>query len=349
MPKDVRKSAEAVAVETERGDGAFPRRRFLQVATTAVGTAGVLAASGPARAEGLAPISDPEVLAREHADDPALLIDLTRCVGCGRCVRACKAANGLEWRDDQPALGPDAALASSNWSVVRPVTVEVEEPSALGPRRRPERRYVRLQCMHCLEPACASACFVKALQKSEAGPVVYDPNRCVGCRYCMMACPFGVPTFEWDETFGRIQKCDFCVERTSRGLPTACAEACPEGAITFGRRAALLAEAWRQIGSDARYVRHVYGEREVGGTSVLYLSDVPFEELGLPTELPTDPLPTYTWEVSRLLPPIAGGFMTTIMALWARRQRILRAREAETAGPEAPGGHPEREEEVHVR
>jgi formate dehydrogenase iron-sulfur subunit len=330
-PKDVPRTALGPSDGSDGRSSGLSRRSFLKGATAGVGAVGVLAASGTARAEGIAPISDPEVLAREHADDPALLIDLTRCVGCGRCVRACKAANGLEWRDDQPAVGPDAALASSNWSVVRAVSVEVAEPSALGPRRRMERRYVRLQCMHCLEPACASACFVKALQKSEAGPVVYDPNRCVGCRYCMMACPFGVPAFEWDQTFGHIQKCDLCVERTSRGLPTACAEACPEGAIAFGRRADLLAEAWRRIDADPRYVRHVYGEHEVGGTSVLYVSDVPFEALGLPTDLPQDPLPTYTWEVSRLLPPIAAGLMTTILTLWARRQRILRERERAAA------------------
>ena len=152
-----------------------------------------------------------------------------------------------------------------------------------------------------------------------------------------MACPFSVPTFEWDETFGRVQKCDFCAEYTGAGQPTACAEACPQGAITFGRREELLAEAWRRIDSDPSFVRHVYGEHEVGGTSIMYISDVSFEELGFRTGLPTDPLPSYTWEVSRILPPFAAGFTVTIMALWARRHRIQREREeAEAmAGEEA--------------
>jgi formate dehydrogenase iron-sulfur subunit len=303
------------------------RRSFLKAAAATTGAAGLVATTATsAAASGLVPESDPEELAREHADDPGLLIDLTRCVGCGRCVRACKLDNDLEWRQDQPATGVDADLASSNWTVVRAVGVETTQESRLGPRRRAARRYVKEQCLHCLEPACASACFVAALHKSEEGPVLYDGDRCVGCRYCLMACPFSVPTFEWDETFGRVQKCDFCPERTTQGEPTACAEACEQDAITFGPRGQLLAAAWARIDADDRYVRHVYGEREVGGTSVMYISDIPFEELGFRTELPTDPLPTYTWEVSRILPPFAAGFTAVIVALYARRQRVLRQR-----------------------
>jgi formate dehydrogenase iron-sulfur subunit len=291
----------------------------------------VAATATSASASELVPESDPEELAREHADDPGILIDISRCVGCARCVRACKLDNDLEWRQDQPATGVEAALASSNWSVVRAVGLETMQDSRLGPRRRVARRYVKEQCLHCLEPACASACFVAALHKSEEGPVLYDGNRCVGCRYCLMACPFSVPTFEWDETFGRVQKCDLCADRTVEGRPTACAEACERGAITFGRREELLEEAWRRIDSDERYVRHVYGETEVGGTSIMYISDVPFEDLGFRTDLPTDPLPTYTWEVSRILTPFAAGFTVTIMALYARAVRVRREREAAAA------------------
>ena len=293
------------------GDGPSDpsRRRFLAgAAAVAAGTVvGMPAASA----------QDRRRERDRHADDPGLLIDLTRCIGCGSCVAACKLDHGLAWREDQPSLGPDADLASSNWSVVRTSDVRIGGVP----------RYVKTQCMHCIDPACVSACFVKALQKSPEGPVVYDGDRCVGCRYCLLACPFGVPTFEWDETFGRVQKCDLCVERTSEGEPPACAEACPQGAITFGRRGELLAEAWHRIEADDHYVRHVYGETEVGGTSVMYVSDVPFEELGFRMGLPIDPLPTYTWEVSRILPPFAAGFTVTIMALWAHRQKILRERE----------------------
>jgi formate dehydrogenase iron-sulfur subunit len=183
---------------------------------------------------------------------------------------------------------------------------------------------VKVQCLHCLEPACASACFVAALKKTEEGPVLYDGNRCVGCRYCLLACPFGVPTFEWDETFGRVQKCDLCPERTSEGDPTACAEVCPTGAITFGRRGELLRRPGADR-SDEHYVQQVYGETEAAGTSVMYLSDVPFEELGFRTGVAVDPLPTYTWEVTRILPPFAAGFTVTIGAVGPAPEAPARA------------------------
>jgi formate dehydrogenase iron-sulfur subunit len=245
-----------------------------------------------------------------------MLVDLTKCTGCGACVAACKLQHHLEWRADQPALGPDAALASANWTVVRTVDETPDE----------QERYVKRNCFHCLEPACVSACFVKALRKTEAGPVVYDGNRCVGCRYCLLACPFGVPTFEWDVTFGRVSKCNFCASRTSAGLPSACAAACPSGAISFGRRRDMLALAHDTISSDPdTYVAHVYGETEAGGTSVLYLSDVPFEELGFATGVPTKALPEYTWEITRFLPPVAAGLAATLVVLYGRRKRALRS------------------------
>jgi len=306
----------------------IPRRTFLKAVAVTAGTAGIATAlpAGSAAASGMSP----EDLAEEHAGDRALLIDLTKCVGCGRCVDACKAENGLAWREDQPARGSDAALAAANWSVVR-------SEGRVGAGGEP--RYVKTQCMHCLDPACASACFVKALHKQDNGIVAYDPSICVGCRYCLMACPFGVPSFDWDATFGSVTKCDLCDERAERGEPTACSEACLTGAITFGSRGELLTEAHRRIAARPdRYVDHVYGEHEVGGTSILYVSDVPFDELGFATGLPTDPLPSYTWEVSRLIPPTAAGLGLTLIALYARRRQVLRAqelREAVATGTEA--------------
>lgn len=292
------------------------RRRFLGLAPVAV--ASLTLASGTEASEG--------ELAQAHALDPAVLIDLTRCVGCGRCVDACKADNGLDVRDDQPAIGPEAQLASSNYTVVKALEVDGETVT------------VKRQCMHCLEPACASVCFVKALTKSEAGPVVYDPNRCIGCRYCIMACPFGIPTFDWEARFGRVNKCDLCVDRTSQGMPTACAEACPGGALTFGRREDMLMEAHRRLDSDSRYVKHIYGETEVGGTSILYVSDVPFEKLGMRAGLPDEPLPGYTWEITRLIPPAAAGIGAALVTLYLRRVRVLeeeRAAKAAISEPES--------------
>lgn len=293
----------------------IPRRTFLKAVAVTAGAASVATAlPEPARASG----GSPEELAHEHADDRALLIDITKCVGCGRCVTGCKFENHLEWREDQPAKGPAAVLASENYSIVR-------AEGDVGSDGEP--RYVKQQCMHCLDPACVSACFVRALSKTPSGAVVYDGDMCVGCRYCQMACPFGVPAFEWDETFGRIRKCDLCYERALAGEPTACSEACTTGAITFGRRGELLEEAWARIDAHpGRYERHVYGETEVGGTSVLYLSDVPFEELGFRTELPAEPLPSYTWQITRLIPPVATGLGAMLATLWIRRRRALAKR-----------------------
>jgi formate dehydrogenase iron-sulfur subunit len=294
---------------------------------------GIAVAAGAASIAAASPASrkreDPSVqeLAEAHANDPALLIDLTKCVGCGKCAQACKTDNQLEWREDQPAKGPNAALASSNWTVVR-------SEGRVGDDG--ESRFVKQQCMHCLEPACVSACFVRALEKTESGAVVYDGDRCVGCRYCQMACPFSVPTFEWDETFGRISKCDFCVERTSKGEPTACSEVCPRGALTFGKRDEMIAEAHRRIGAmPETYVPHIYGETEVGGTSVLYISDVDFELLGFRTTLPDTPLPEYTWEITRLIPPVATGILGTLLALYIRRRRAIMEMEDAAAAADA--------------
>jgi formate dehydrogenase iron-sulfur subunit len=306
------------------------RRTFLKGIGVGAVTAGVAASPRSRRHPPESKLV--EELAQEHTGDRSMLIDLTRCVGCGDCVRACKNENDLAWREDQPAIGPDAALASSDWSVVRSF-------GRVGAEGQP--RYVKRQCMHCLEPTCVSACFVKALRKQPGGWVTYDGDMCVGCRYCLMACPFNVPTFEWDKTFGRIQKCDFCDERALRGQPTACSEVCPTGAITFGTREELLREAHRRIEEaktpsgpargegTLRYLDHVYGETEAGGTSMLYLSDVSFEELGFSVGMPETPLPWYTWQISKWLPPTAGVLGSAIIALYARRRRLILEEQAE--------------------
>jgi len=284
------------------------RRRFLKLLALTAGAAGAEAALPvvPAQAK------TTEELAAEHAQDRGMLIDLSKCTGCGACVAACKVDNELDWREDQPAVGQNAALASDNWTVVKSV-------------QTPDKgmRYVKSQCMHCLEPACASACFVKAMQKLPAGWVVYDPNRCVGCRYCLMACPFGIPTFDWDKTFPVVSKCNECFEDSSRPEdPTVCSKACPTGALAFGRRGDLLSEAHRRIDAEPKkYIPHVYGEKEAGGTSMLYISDVPFEELGFRSQ-PARPIPDYTWQVSRLVPPVGAGLAALYTVIYMRRRKL---------------------------
>jgi formate dehydrogenase iron-sulfur subunit len=202
-----------------------------------------------------------------------MLSDLTKCIGCGWCQQACKEWNHLPAL--QEADREDPCLSADTWTLPDLQIVEQD-----GQRHQV---FVKRQCMHCVDPACVSACPVGALQKLENGAVVYDCDRCIGCRYCMVACPYGIPKFEWDQPLPRIQKCTFCADRQSEGMEPACAAACPTGALVFGDRQDLIAEAEARIAAEPdRYVDHIYGLHELGGTSWLYLSPVPFEALGFP-------------------------------------------------------------------
>jgi formate dehydrogenase iron-sulfur subunit len=228
----------------------------------------------------------------------AILVDVTRCIGCQQCMEACQEVNG-----HPPSEGE--TLTATRWTVVQ--TKEVGE----------EERYVRRLCMHCEHPACASVCPVAALEKTSAGPVVYHADRCMGCRYCMLACPFGVPKYEWASRAPRIQKCFMCHQRLAQGKIPACVEACPAEASVFGTREQLLEEAHRRIRENPEtYVPAVYGEEEVGGTSVLYLSDVPFEQLGLPTRLGREPLPGLTFRVLSKVPSVSLVWGTLLAGTW---------------------------------
>jgi len=174
-------------------------------------------------------------------------------------------------------------------------------------------------------------CPVGALQKTSDGPVLYEASKCIGCRYCMQACPFNIPRYEWDKVVPGVAKCDFCVSRGPAG--PACAEICPEEATIYGTRDELLAEARRRIAEDPEgYVPHIYGEEEVGGTSVLMISPVPFAAMGLPTQLPMEPLPMRTWAALSHVPDVitVGGAM--LLAIWwitNRRTEVARVEAAE--------------------
>jgi formate dehydrogenase iron-sulfur subunit len=213
-----------------------------------------------------------------------MLSDLTKCIGCGWCQQACK-----EW-NDLPASqstsdgndGTQACLSAETWTLPELHQVEQNGESL--------QIFVKRQCMHCVNPACVSACPVGALQKLDNGAVTYDCKRCIGCRYCMVACPFGIPKFEWDQPLPRIRKCTLCADRQEMGQEPACAAACPTGALMFGTRDELIAEAEARIQAEPdRYYPHIYGQEELGGTSWMYLSPVPFEELEFPT-LKTEPV-----------------------------------------------------------
>jgi Fe-S-cluster-containing dehydrogenase component len=178
-----------------------------------------------------------------------------------------------------------------------------------GAKSPTEPRFAKKQCMHCLAPGCASACPVRAMNKTPEGPVTYDASKCMGCRYCMVACPFEVPKYEYNELAPRVRKCTFCAERQKEGKPPACTDACPTGALLFGKRGELLDVAKQRIYSAPdKYVRHVYGEHEAGGTSWMYISDVPFEQLALVTGIP-----------EKSFPELASGALGAppfVMTLW---------------------------------
>jgi len=236
--------------------------------------------------------------ARERPDHFAILADLTRCIGCRRCEAACNRANGLPPPevpfDDKSVFEEKRRPDEKAFTVVN----RYEDPKTGKPV------YVKIQCMHCEEPACASACLVGALKKTPEGPVIYNEDVCIGCRYCMSACPFYIPAFEYfDPVSPRIQKCYMCYHRIRKGEVPACVAECPMGALTFGRRSELIKLARERIMKNPdRYVDHIYGEHEVGGTDWLYISGVPFEELGFPTNLPEKPLPELSKGFLSLVP-----------------------------------------------
>jgi Fe-S-cluster-containing dehydrogenase component len=237
--------------------------------------------------------------ARDAGETMAVLVDTTKCLGCRMCERACAQANGLP---DPPTEVPPGERQTSpeQWTVC--TRFETEQG----------RVNVKRQCMHCLQPACASACLTRAMLKTEEGPVIWRGDKCMGCRFCMVSCPFDVPKFEYHSANPKIQKCVMCWERLAQGEVPACVQNCPARALQFGRRSEILEEAWRRIYAEPdKYVHHVYGEREAGGTSFLYLSKVPFEQLGFPTNISDTAYPVLTKEflyavpvVLTLVPPL---------------------------------------------
>ncbi len=244
----------------------------------------------------------------------ALLFDQSLCIGCGACEQACQSEH-----DQRPHKPDKLDHESYTW---------VED---LG-----NDQYARHLCMSCEHPTCASVCPVGALEKSEFGPVTWDADKCMGCRYCMMACPFEIPTYEWMSANPRIRKCDMCVHRVTKDLPTACTSICPTGATNFGEREAMLTEAKRRLAKDPdRYQGAIYGEKEAGGTSVLMLLNRPVAASGLPDNVPQSDMPHLTWTVLEKLPqiiPVWGAFLGGMYWLGSRKEAVSKAEKNE-------GGH----------
>ena len=293
------------------------RRTFFKIA----GVAGATAVAGrPVVATATATAS---------RDMRAVLVDTTRCIGCRACEAACAEANGLPGLAAEPAVGTRRVTEPGAFTVV----------NAFAPKQVPGMRFVKTQCHHCLQPGCASACPVKALEKTASGPVVYHPDRCIGCRYCMLACPFEVPKYTYDKAVPYVKKCEFCPDRQAAGNAPACTSVCPSGALQFGLRGDLLEEARTRIyTAPDRYVHHIYGEHEVGGTSWMYLSDVPFDEIGLRTDLGIHGFAELTQVSLAAVPLVMTLWPPFQMALYTFSRTRERAAEAETTAEEAHHG-----------
>ncbi len=212
-----------------------------------------------------------------------VLIDTTRCEGCQSCEFACAEANNLPEPEDYPEIGVRREMTTSQLTVVNGYDTSEGEI------------YVKKQCFHCNQPACDAACLTRAMNKKDEGPVVWTESKCMGCRYCMVSCPFEIPKFEYDSPVPKIVKCTMCWERQQDGDVPACVENCPNEAIMFGTRRELLKEARQRIITfPDDYYDHIYGEYEAGGTGVLYLSAVPFEEIGFNTAVQKHSYPEKT-------------------------------------------------------
>lgn len=248
-----------------------------------------------------------------NPDRVGMLTDVNKCIGCRRCEAACNKANEL----------PPPKQSFEDTSVFekerRPYVADVQSYTVVNRFEGKDGApvYRKVQCMHCDEPACVSACPAAALTKSKEGPVVWDEKVCIGCRYCITACPFYVPAFEYSEAFTpKIQKCFMCNKRIKDGLVPACAEACPVEAIKFGKKSDLLKMAKLRIWDNPeKYIDHVYGENEAGGTGWMYISGVPFSELGFPENIGTTSYPKLTKDFLSMVnltlvtwPALLGGF-----------------------------------------
>jgi len=249
------------------------RRSFVKL----LGLAGGTSLAGKA-------IASDEPAASGETEFQGVLIDTTRCVGCRSCEWACAEANGLpEPIDDDSVYEQERDPSETSLTVVNFYDVDGAEVTA------------KRQCMHCNQPACASACLTRAMYKTKEGPVIWRESKCMGCRFCMVSCPYDIPKFEYNSANPRIRKCTMCWDRVSKGGIPACVEACPAEALQFGMRRELIAEARsRIVRNPDDYYDHIYGEHEAGGSGVLYLAAMPFEKIGFRTGIDNSSYPELT-------------------------------------------------------
>jgi len=265
-----------------------------------------------------------------HPGRYGLLHDTTLCVGCRSCEEACKEVNGLT-----PVEAPvgdteifDAVRRTTDTSLTvvnRYLEADNDQPAV----------YRKLQCMHCNEPCCATVCLVHAFEKTPEGPVLYHPELCMGCRYCVMACPYNALAYEYDDPLTpKVMRCTMCYDRIKEGRLPGCAEACPMGAITFGERDELIEIARERIRKyPGRYVNHIFGEHEFGGTSWLLLSGVEFGKLDLEEGLTSEPLPAIATSYLGVVPLVVTIYPGLLLGMHAfsKRQQAVAKHEREEA------------------
>jgi Fe-S-cluster-containing dehydrogenase component len=287
------------------------RRGFLGVLGGAVAAAGT-AEAGSAKHFG------------GYPDRLGLLHDTTLCVGCRSCEAACKEVNDLP--PPQQPVGDMAVFDQKRRTTDKALTVVNRYREA---DEEHEAVFRKQQCMHCNEPCCAAVCLVHAFSKTPEGPVLYDPEVCIGCRYCVMACPYYALAYEYDDPLTpRVMRCTMCYPRIKEGLNPGCADACPTGAITFGKREQLLQVARERIRkAPDRYVNHIFGEHELGGTSWLTLTGIPAQELGLPDGATHESLAsigTSYLSVVPLIITIYPGLLGAFYAFTKRKDRLAK-------------------------
>ena len=268
------------------------RRNFLK----ALGLTGVALGTGKPLGATAEPVE-------EGTEFHGILFDSTWCAGCQGCEIACAEAHGFEGPDleDVPEVGLKRMANEKRRTVVNAHDTSAGE------------FYVKTQCMQCAQPACVSACLTKAMHKQKEGAVIWREEKCMGCRYCMISCPFDAPKFEYHSTNPKIQKCDMCYDRVNEGLLPACVENCPAEAVKFGSRRELIAEACKRITDyPGMYHKAIYGEHEAGGTGWIYLSAVPFEELGFNTRIQ-----------KKSYPELTKGFLYSVPSVFVLAPAVL--------------------------
>ena len=269
-----------------------------------------------------------------YRQSKGVLVDLTRCIGCRSCEAACNKEQQLPEPEtafndssvfDHTEHGHGRRTDENSYTVVNRYDSELLDHPL----------FRKIQCNHCLEPACLTSCFVNAYTKTPEGAVIYNPKVCVGCRTCMIACPFSIPAFKYSSAFSpRIMKCIFCYDtRLKEGRPPACVEACPTEALKFGQREELLSIARQRIKrTPGSYVDYIYGEHEAGGTAWLYISNIPFQEAGFDMNVPKQPILNYVKDFLAIVPMVLTiwpGLFAGFHLLANRKQKNSQAVDVE--------------------